>query len=106
MTPTRPLPPPLQAHRTALSWLRLGFTAAVGAAVALRMALQERNPVLIAASICLVAVLIVATLAYRGRGRGATLTAPEVHHALPRTALTVTVLTTVSGLLIAAAMFV
>lgn len=106
MTGSRPLPPPLQAHRTALSWLRLGFTAAVAAVLAMRMALQERSPLLVAATVTLAGVLVVAALAYRSRGRGATLGAPASHHALPRTALAVSVLTAVSGLLVLAAVLV
>lgn len=106
MNGSRPRPSPLQAHRTALSWLRLGFTAAVAAVLAMRVALQERDPVLVAATITLVAVLVVGALAYRSRGRGATLDAPPSHHALPRTALAVSVLTAVSGLLIVVAVLI
>lgn len=105
MKPER-LPPPLQAHRTALSWLRVSFTAAVAAAVSLRMALQDHNPVFVATTVVLAAVVVLTALAYRDRGRAATLGAPDHHHALPRTALVLSVSVALAGALIVVAMLV
>lgn len=100
------LPPPLQAHRTALSWVRVALTAAVAAAVSLRMALYEHNPVFVATTVVLVAVVVIAATAYRDRARSATREAPPHHHALPRTAWAISLLTALSGLLIVVAMVV